>query len=471
MKLQSNKNKIGVFLAFSLCLVFLFLGTSASAGYASLPEESFSYPAQTVDQTPSWQKSLNEFGQALKERFTGVWQEIRGLFDAWTTDSTISSSAVHGSPTEAIDVSDFVISDIENYFSDIVNHPYARYINLLAQEGIVAGNQGKFYPDNYLRLYDLIKMTVDLYRDKVGYALTGEEWLSLIGAFADDDSMPSRYVATASHLWFFSHISGDYAQMWGLQRFVTSQDMRQLFTNISYQFSGMIRSVNVEESAQITRGAWAKYVSIAFDLTPQGVVMYQADAPVAWTPFTDIVGHRYQQSISTLAQLGIVNTDSSSFYPDNYLHRYDFIILLVNALLVSRDETLSSEYISGLVSPFIDVDSTVSYSPFIFYAYQQGRLDYLIVNKRWQDYFLPDTMITKHEIYTLLREVTWETFAYDVVEADVEYMTRGEMSQMLVNLFGFQPVEPEIEPSSEESGGFLNQLSIWMQIKELLAQL
>ena len=57
-------------------------------------------------------------------------------------------------------------------FSDVNHHPQAYAINLLAKEGIVDAKNGKFYPDNNLRLYDLIDMTVDLYRSKVGYALT-----------------------------------------------------------------------------------------------------------------------------------------------------------------------------------------------------------------------------------------------------------------------------------------------------------
>lgn len=80
------------------------------------------------------------------------------------------------------------------------HHPQARFISLLAKEGIVAGQQGKFYPDNYLRLYDLVKMTVDLYRSKVGYALTGDKGLLQEGYFLGTTSLPSRYLATASRL-------------------------------------------------------------------------------------------------------------------------------------------------------------------------------------------------------------------------------------------------------------------------------
>lgn len=174
MKLQSKKNT-RAFLTLSFCLVILSLSTSASAGYTSLPEESFSYPVQAVSVSDG-QKSLSDFGQVLNQRFAGVWQEVRGLFGSRGSAGLVSiPAASHGSASEVIDVNAWVSADMEDCFSDIGTHSHARYINLLAQEGVIVGNQGKFYPDNYLRLYDLIKMTVDLYRIKVDYALTSDQ--------------------------------------------------------------------------------------------------------------------------------------------------------------------------------------------------------------------------------------------------------------------------------------------------------
>lgn len=473
MKLQSNKNTIAT-LSLLSCLAGLLLGTSASAGYASLPEESFSSSPQTVTMSDDSSKSLSDFGEVLGQRLAGVWQEVRGLVgDRDDGSSLLSSASPSISSHQAIAVSSLVSSgNVENYFSDIAATPNARYINLLAKEGIVAGVQGKFYPDNYLRLYDLIKMTVDLYRVKVGYGLSGEAWLSLIWAFSGDDSLASRYVATALHLGFFAHVPGVYTQMSGLQRFVNSQDINQMFVNVSYEFSGMIRPLEVETMPVLTRADAAKWLVIAFDVTPGWVVRYASGVQVLWTPFVDVVWHQYQSAISTLGNLGIVSVSSPMFYPDNYIHRYDFIIMLVNSLLVKQNKKLSADYMSGFVSPFVDIHAG-SYSPFAYYAYDKWLLDYLIVNKRGQDYFLPENLMTKHEVYTLLARATGKSFAYDIVKADTEYMTRGELADLLVNLFGFTLPEVEVSPSSAQqgSGGLLEQLSTLLQIKELLAKL
>ncbi len=475
MKLQSNKNTT-LTLSLLSCLAILLFGSSASATYASLPEESFSLLPQTVTVSEGSSKNISDFGTVLGQRLAGVWQEVRGLVTTRDANGSVFSPlpSFHGAPDQAIQVSSFVSTgSTGNYFSDIATSPFSRYITLLAQEGIVAGVQGKFYPDNYLRLYDLIKMVVDLYRVKVWYDLDKEEWLSLIWAFSGDDSLASRYVATALHLGFFAHVTGNYTQMSGLQRFVSSQDMNQVFVNISYQFSGMIRPVLVPSLQSLARGQAAKYLVIAFDVSSDGISPYSSGGVSFWTsPFIDSIWHPYQSAISTLASLGVVSTSSTSFFPDNYLHRYDFVIMLVNASLSKQNKKLPTEYISGFVSPFVDVRDQ-SYSPFVYYAYDNELLEYLLVQKRGSVYFLPESLITKHEVYTILGTLVGKQFVYDVSTADTQYMTRAEFAKILVDLFEFTPPKKEVivEPASQGSWGLLEQLSLLLQIKELLAKL
>lgn len=120
----------------------------------------------------------------------------------------------------------------------------------------------------------------------------------------------------------------------------------QILVNIYYQFSGMVRPLEIEHTDTVTRGEAAKYLVIAFDVNPRGVIPYQSGTQTMQTPFMDIFAHPYQTAISTLAGLGIVSVDTPKFSPDNYLHRYDFVIMLVNSLLASRGKTLSAGYVS-----------------------------------------------------------------------------------------------------------------------------
>ena len=91
----------------------------------------------------------------------------------------------------------------------------------------------------------------------------------------------------------------------------------------------------------------------------------EKSSPLTENSFTDIDDHPFASAITTLASLGILNTQTTKFYPDNYLRHYDFTILFVNALLASRGETLP---IVPSISSFVDVDASASYLPQLTYA-------------------------------------------------------------------------------------------------------
>jgi hypothetical protein len=59
--------------------------------------------------------------------------------------------------------------------------------------------------------------------------------------------------------------------------------------------------------------------------------------------------------------------------------------------------------------------------------------------------------MTKHEVYTLLSKATGKSFIYDVSKADAEYMSRGELAQILVDIYGFTPPVEDITPSTTDA--------------------
>lgn len=252
-----------------------------------------------------------------------------------------------------------------------------------------------------------------------------------------------------------------------------SQDLVQLLTNIAFQFTGINRVLEISKSDLLTRGEAAKYMVMSFDISHRGVIPYSGAISYIQTPFLDVYGHPYQDAVSLLGHKGIVSTQSPWFYPDNYVHRYDFIIILVNALLATKENVLPPSYLSGFVSPFVDI-STAAYSPFVYYAYDHQLLDFLTVIKRGESYFLPENLMSKHEIYTVLGKALDISFVYDSVQADHMWMTRGELAQLIVDTFHFIPTQPDVlSPSVEAQAetGLLAQLSVLLQIKELLAKL
>jgi hypothetical protein len=137
-----------------------------------------------------------------------------------------------------------------------------------------------------------------------------------------------------------------------------------------------------------------------------------------------------------LASLGILNTQTNKFYPDNYLRHYDFTLLFVNALLASKDQSLPSVSNS---SQFADVDATASYLPQLTYAADRGLIDYITVSKRGALYFEPNSFMTKHEAYQILSKTLNIQFVYDEIKADQEKISRAELAKLLVDSFEFTP--------------------------------
>lgn len=152
--------------------------------------------------------------------------------------------------------------------------------------------------------------------------------------------------------------------------------------------------------------------------------------------FTDIDDHPFASAIHTLASLGILNTQTTKFYPDNYLRHYDFVILFINALLTSQNQSLPTISSS---SQFADVDASASYLPQLIYAVDRGLIDYIITNRVGQLYFGPNDFITKHETYQILTKATNIQFVYDVQQADQEKISRAELAKLLVESFQFTP--------------------------------
>lgn len=134
--------------------------------------------------------------------------------------------------------------------------------------------------------------------------------------------------------------------------------------------------------------------------------------------------------------MGIVNTQSVKFYPDNYLRHYDFVIFFINALLLDTNQSLPTTAYS---SHFADVDVSAPYFRQLMYASDHGLIDPMIVSKAGQLYFDPDDFLTKHEVYQILAKSTPVQFIYEVSQANQEKITRAELATLLVESFQFTP--------------------------------
>ena len=99
----------------------------------------------------------------------------------------------------------------------------------------------------------------------------------------------------------------------------------------------------------------------------------------------------YEPFLSHLVQLGVINgINASSFAPDDYVTRAQFVAMLASAAKINL-----SVY-SGRPS-FDDVDTNIWYAPQVEWAYQQG-----IVQGRSHHLFCPNSYITREEAAVLM---------------------------------------------------------------------
>lgn len=87
--------------------------------------------------------------------------------------------------------------------------------------------------------------------------------------------------------------------------------------------------------------------------------------------FNDISNHKYQASITKLAQLGVVAGRNGNFYPDNLVLRSDGIMMIANSLLASKKEPLA-------LSNFTFINTINDTTYFAPYA---AHLEYLLGNE------------------------------------------------------------------------------------------
>lgn len=233
-------------LSSKVCLSFLVL---ISIGLSS----SFWYDSQNFllekEQENLENKDIWEFGERLSERLKGVFGEVITLITKWKSDTSWTL--------------------LSGFFLDTDTHEYKYFIDSLSQSNIIqwAGNQ-KFYPDNYMRVSDFIKILVNTYRYKVWYNLATTNGLSDdIYIQYSKNAQLQKYINTAYSLWFLNNISTGTINDFNFDKFLTTREISKIFDNINNQYPGLVSRVLLDISDLYTkRGECSKYIIQAFQI-------------------------------------------------------------------------------------------------------------------------------------------------------------------------------------------------------------
>ncbi len=146
------------------------------------------------------------------------------------------------------------------------------------------------------------------------------------------------------------------------------------------------------------------------------------------TTLVDSREHLYAPEILALADLGVVDASREKFYPDNYLRRYELVIMMVKYRLVKANTQLSP-VVFPLRGWFFDVAQNTSYAPYVAYAEQQSWIDTMIAEVDWKKLFSPNKFLTKEEVCRLLDLDQTHMFCTS------EHIKRGEFAAVLFRWF------------------------------------
>lgn len=370
-------------------------------------------------------QDLSVLRTKLKERFSWISEEVVSLVK-WTTTP---AESFHGSAdTRVIDMSQWIVGMPakfgQDFFVDIENDPYRSYINRLSAYGVLSPSQ-KFYPQNYVRVNDFAGLLAKLYQKKYNKTLQLD---SLVWLESSDGIMTK---------WMFQ------------------QSIRSLGLGFDVQLDGNLYD-------KLIRSEAAYYLVRLFDLP--GLSIDEVSSVTLPNYFADTFDHPFSYAIHTLASLDIISSQTSKFYPDNYLRHYDFVTIFVNSLLVGNDIDLPATSFST----FADVSSTISYFPQLVYAADRGMIDELITSRRGQLFFEPNSFMTKSQVYQILTRATGVEIVYNEQAATQEKMTRAELAQLIVDSFGFEPKTIESENLSSDG---LDDETLISKLRVLLSML
>lgn len=302
----------------------------------------------------------------------------------------------------------------EPIFNDMVSDPNKYYAETLAIDGIISKSD-KFYPNNFIRLNEVTKMFVNAYRFKVWYKVSGNAWLTDKSYF--DKPMP-KYYNTAYEMGLLKWLDNleDY------ERFITYYDLEKIIKNFDNQYPNLVNLYYLdiaEWNDNLRRWDVARVVFKTMML----------NSNIEFT-YDDIVYNEYWAAIQKLVNLWVIDEDSNLYNPESATTRNEFIILIVKVLLSTKDEHLDPAKFRWRIK---DLDYNSNLAEYIEYAEEEWFLDYLLETVRWETYFHPNDKITKHEAYYIISKVTWNTFDYDIISADKQYITKWEVAELITN--------------------------------------
>lgn len=416
-------------------MILVGIGYTVSSVFAVNPNQTIQtsqISSETQSQSEeklfsSLEKHVATTATSLRNQLLGSTNMVNQKED--TEQSDQNNSDEHNSSSITLDT--VSSRPLPKVYDDIETSPAKEEILILYSNNLI--KEGKdFYPNNYVRISDFIRVVVDAYRvqqnmdPKSLEGLTKNEYFSYT-------TVPVEVlvrVNSAYEVWFLQKLAlEDWEWNTRLQEFISPQEAKDILILMEIKSPSLVTypsNYSFSSDTTLTKEEMAQLVVQAFRLK-----LNERSLPV----FSDISWTPYQDAIQKLARLWIVSWVQGKFYPDAKVENKDFIVMLARSIIVKQWSPISIDNFYYL-TPLQNVSTTATYAPYLEYCLESQICNSLLSQESWGVSFQPNRLLSRSEIDTILSTVT--KIKFNVPDSrSREFMTRGELAHLLVSAFGF----------------------------------
>jgi len=356
---------------------------------------------------------------------TALWDKVA----SWYEDTSTTNVAWNNMQLSF--ANSYILPSV---YQDISTSSYQDAITILYSNGIIQSSN-KFYPHNYVRVSDFIRVVMDAYRVQLW-----QEPSSLVGLttnfyFSDAsiDSGVMKRVNSAYELWFLQSFALKDAE-WKLRldAFITPQEAKNILWEIKDKNSGLIKDIpnlSWQSKETLRKDEMAELVVSAFwlKLNEWSLAVF---SDISWSP--------YQSDIQLLAKRGIIWWVDGKFYPDAKIENKDFVIMIARALMRQSDSnpTINNFY---YLTNLLNASYNSTYSPYLEFCLESQACNYLLSQSQNWVSFQPDRSLSWWEVTSILSIASKKQL---IVVWDTEQLiTRWEVAKLIVDYFGFRDSE------------------------------
>ena len=341
---------------------------------------------------------------------------------------------------------------LPSVYQDISTSSYQDAITILYSNGIIQPSN-KFYPHNYVRVSDFIRVVMDAYRVQLWYEPSSLVGLTTNFYFSESSVDPEvmKRVNSAYELWFLQSFALKDAE-WKLRldAFITPQEAKDILLEVRNKSSDSIKDIpnlSWQSKETLRKDEMAEMVVSAFglELNEWSLAVF---SDISWSP--------YQKDIQLLSKLGIVWWVNGKFYPDAKIENKDFVVMIARALMRQSDSqpTISNFY---YLTNLLNASYTSPYSAYLEFCLESQICNSLLSQTSNWISFLPDRTLSQWEVTSVLSTVSKKQII--IAGNWQQLITRWEVAKLIVDAFWFNNNEKSWSTKILSVSNLLNQNS------------